>query len=102
MDIIKKKLNIVMDTSQFDIFRTCECKFHYRYNLNKTLPGRPESLDKGTLVHLACEWYYSQLKDGWKYEQAVGASLMKIREQGVMDSDLDNDAITHIVDVMES
>jgi hypothetical protein len=95
------KVNIVMDTSMYDLFRLCECRYNYRYNLNKTLPAKTKSLDRGTVVHLACETYYQCLKDGAKYDYAVQSALMKVKEAGVIQTDLESEEITRIVSVME-
>ncbi len=95
------KINIVLDTSQYDTFRLCEQRFNYRYNLNKTLPIKAKALDRGTLVHVACETYYESLKSGAKYEYAVNSALMKVKEAGVVSSDLEPEEIERITNVME-
>lgn len=97
----KKKINIVLDTSQYDMFRLCEQRYNYRYNLNKTLPIKAKALDRGTLVHVACETYYESLKSGAKYDYAVNSALMKVKEAGVISSDLEPEEIQRITDVME-
>lgn len=96
-----KKINIVLDTSQYDMFRLCEQRYNYRYNLHKTLSVKAKALDRGTLVHIACETYFESLKSGAKYEYAVNSALMKVKEAGAITSDLDVDEISRIVDVME-
>lgn len=90
-----------MDTSQYDMFRLCEQRFDYRYNQNKELPTKNKALDRGTLVHLACETYYESLKSGAKYEYAVESALMKVKEAGVISTDLEPEVIARIVEVME-
>lgn len=95
------KINIVMDTSQYDLFRLCEARYNYRYNMNKSLPIKAKALDRGTLVHIACETYYELLRQKMKYEYAVGSALLKVKEAGTINSDLDNDEIARIVEVME-
>ena len=95
------KINIVFDMSKYDLFLLCECRFNYRHNLNIGLPGKPEQMDRGSLVHVANETYYQALKDHVKYDDAVTMSLSKIREAGVISTDLDNDVINRVVDVME-
>lgn len=90
-----------MDTSQYDMFRLCEQRYDYRYNQNKTLPVKNKALDRGTLVHLACETYYESLKSGAKYEYAVNSALMKVKAAGAIESDLETEEISRIVDVME-
>jgi hypothetical protein len=95
------KVNIVFDASQFDMFRLCEQRFNLRYNLNKSLPTKSMQLDRGTLVHIACEIYYQCLKDGARYDYAVNAALVKVKEAGVIETDLDNDMINRVLEVME-
>ncbi len=95
------KINIVMDTSQYDTFRLCEERFHYRYNLNKTLPIKAKPLDRGTVVHVIAETYFELLKQGMKYEFAVNSALLKGKEVGVVNSDLEPEEIARIVEVME-
>jgi hypothetical protein len=95
------KLNLVMDTSQYDMFRLCEQRYDFRYNKNKTLPVKAKALDRGTLVHVACETYYESLKSGAKYDYAVNSALMKVKEAGVISSDLEPEEISRITTVME-
>lgn len=95
------KVNIVFDMSQYDTFRLCELRYHYRYNLNLSPPTKSHQLDRGTLVHIANEFYYQALKDGKSYEDARVLALSKIREAGVTSTDLDTEVISRVVDVME-
>lgn len=94
------KLNIVMDVSQYDTFRMCERKYWYRYirNIHPLITAKP--LDRGTLVHLACETYYQGLKDGVMYEDAVTKALSAVRSAGI-DTELEVDEILRVIDVME-
>ena len=101
-DVIKSpKVNIVFDASQYDMFSLCEQRFHIRYDLNKVIPEKAKPLDKGTLVHIAEETYWESLQSGAKYDYAVSSALMKIREAGVIATDLSSEEILRIVDVME-
>ena len=95
------KVNIVMDASQYDLFRLCEARYDMRYNMNKTAPVKAQQLDRGSIVHVGNEVYYEALKNGVKYQDASVAALSKIREAGVILSDLDPDVISRCVDVME-
>jgi PD-(D/E)XK nuclease superfamily protein len=95
------KVNIVMDMSQFDLFRLCECRFDYRYNKNKTGPNKAHQLDRGTLVHIGAEVYYEGIRNGLHYQDAVNAALSKIREAGVIATDLEPEAVSRVIDVME-
>jgi hypothetical protein len=95
------KISIVLDASKYDMFLLCPCRFDYRYNKNKTKPTKAPQLDRGQLVHLANEVYYQGLKDGGSYQDCVTAALSKVREAGVIESDLEPEEISRIVDVME-
>ena len=90
-----------MDMSQFDMFRLCEERFNNRYNLNKTATTKAPQLDRGTLVHLACETYYEMLKDGSNYQDASVAALSKIRQAAVLTTDLEPEVVNRVIDVME-
>ena len=96
------KVNIIMDTSQYDMFRLCEQRFEYRYKLNLVPAGdQNENLDRGNLIHICCETYYESLKSGAKYEYAVNSALMKLKEASVTQSDLDSEHVNLIITTME-
>lgn len=95
------KVNIVFDMSKYDLFRLCEARYNYRHNLNIGLPGKAEALDRGSLIHVGCEVYYESLMKRMHYDDAVGAALSKVREAGVISTDLDNDVISRVIEVME-
>ena len=95
------KVNIVFDMSKYDLFRLCEARYNYRHNLNIGLPGKPEQMERGSLCHVGNEVYYQALKDRIPYDQAVNMALSKIREAGVVATDLDNEIINRCIDVME-
>lgn len=96
------KVNIVMDMSQYDMFLLCPYRFRNRYKLNLSTPGKAPALDRGTLIHVACEVYYESLRTGAPYDFAVNSALMKMKAAFVTDSDLSNDEADHLVDTMES
>lgn len=103
IDIISKptpKLNIVMDMSQYDTFRMCERKYHNRYRRNKHPLEQAKPLDRGTLVHLACEKYYEDLQKGVNYHDAVNRALSAVRSAGI-NTDLEVDEILRVIEVME-
>lgn len=103
MEILKKKVNIVIDASQYDMLRLCEQRYFLRYVKNKTHPdARTDALDKGTLVHLGNEIYYQALKDGAKYDYAVSAALLKIKEAGTIATGLETKEVDMVLDTMES
>jgi hypothetical protein len=95
-----QKLNIVLDISKFDTFRTCEQKYWLRYLRNKQAVDRAKPLDRGTLVHLAAETYYTGLQQGIHYQDAVVAALSAVRRGG-METDLDIDEVLSVIDTME-
>ena len=100
-DIIEAaKLNIVMDISQYDTFRLCERKYSNRYRRLKVPAEKAKPLDRGTLVHLACEVYYEDIKNGVNYYDAVTHALSSVRSAGI-DTDLDVDDILRVIEVME-
>ena len=95
------KVNIVFDMSKYDLFLLCEARYNYRHNLNIGLPGKAPQMERGSLCHVGNEVYYQALKDHKGYDAAVNMALSKIREAGVISTDLDNDVISRCVDVME-
>lgn len=95
------KVNIVFDMSKYDLFLLCEARFNFRHNLNIGKPGKPEAMDRGTLVHVGEEVYWTALMNHEHYDDAVSKALSKIREAGVISSELDPETISRVVDVME-
>jgi hypothetical protein len=69
--------------------------------MNIGLPGKSMRLDRGSLVHVGCEVYFQALKDRKHYDDAVGTALSKVREAGVISTDLDNEIINQVIDVLE-
>lgn len=94
------KLNIVMDVSQYDTFLLCPEKYKNRYILNIHPLTKAKPLDRGTLVHLACEHYYESLRNGIHYNDAVVKALSAVRTAGI-DTELEVDEILRVIDVME-
>ena len=76
------KVNIVLDASKIDLFETCPKRYHFRHNLNKTLPliHKAKALDLGTLAHEGLGVYFTLLGEGKDYSTRMEACLMKIRE----------------------
>ncbi len=97
----KTKPNIMLDISQYDTFRMCEFKYFARYILLKQPLERASALDRGTLVHLACESYYDDLQKGIRYEDAVNKALSAVRKAGTLETGLDVDDILRVIDTME-
>lgn len=90
-----------MDMSQYDMFLLCAERFNNRYNKNLTAPNKDMRLDRGTIVHVGCEVYYEALKAGSNYQDAVTAALSKVREAGVIATDLEPEMINRVLDVLE-
>jgi len=95
------KLNIIIDMSQYDMFLLCPYRFRNRYKLNLTAPTKNASLDMGSLIHIGNETYYESLKSGAKYEYAVEAALMKIKEAFVLESNLDSEESSLLLETAE-
>ena len=95
------KVNIVFDMSKYDLFRLCEARYNYRHNILIGKPGKAPAMERGSLCHVGNEIYYQGLKDKLGYDAASKAALSKIREAGVVSTDLDNDIINRCIDVME-
>lgn len=81
-DILKTKLNIVLDASKIDLFETCPARYNFRYNHNKSLPliHKATALDIGGLMHSGLEVYFNELAKGTHYNERMSATLNKIRE----------------------
>lgn len=92
-----------MDMSQYDMFLLCPYRFRNRYKLNLDVPpqNRNTALDRGSLIHVACETYYESLKSGAKYDYAVNSALLKLKEAFVIESNLDNTEANRIIETME-
>lgn len=94
------KLNLVLDVSMYDTFLMCPRKYQNRYQRNIHPLEKAKPLDRGTLVHLACETYYEDLKAGIIYQDAVNHALSSVRTAGI-DTELEVDEILQVIDVME-
>src|SRR5215510_3288569 len=97
------KPNIVMDASMLDMFELCEERYHNAYVLNIRLADgeRAHQLDRGTLCHVGCEYYYNDIKNGVVYQDAVNHALSEIRTAGVIGTGLEMEEINLVIDVME-
>lgn len=101
-EILKEsKPNITLDISQYDTFRMCEMKYYLRHILLREPLEKAAALDRGSLVHLACEVYYTKLKLGTPYQDAVVFALSSVRTAGTTESSLDVDDVLKVIDTME-
>lgn len=98
---MSSKVNIVMDMSQYDMFLLCPYRFRNRYKLNLGTTESNDNLERGTLIHIACETYYESLRTGAKYDYAVNSAMLKLKEAFVIESNLDNDEANRIIETME-
>lgn len=80
-NLSKTKANIVLDASKIDLFETCPQRYNIRHNLNKSLPGKAESLDKGSLAHEGLEVYFTLLGQEKNFNDRMDGCLNKIRER---------------------
>lgn len=61
------KFILALDASQISEYLTCPLKWYYDYYLRLSLPeieSKRTAPDKGTLVHLLLDWYYTAKQDG--------------------------------------
>jgi hypothetical protein len=77
------KINIVLDATMLDTFMMCECKFNYRFNLNKVPPDKAPQLDRGSLLHLAFETYFTELKNRVEFKERLAVSLSSIDQESI-------------------
>lgn len=92
------KINIVLDATMLDTFMSCECKFNYRFNLNKTLPTKAPQLDRGSLLHLGFETYFNALKNKVEFKDRLDESLAAISKESLL-TELDNELVQRLKDV---
>lgn len=104
-DILKQKVNIILDASKIDLFETCPARFNFRYNHNKGLPigQKNKSLDIGGLAHEGLAVYYNFLAEGKHFNDRMQACLMKIREisSNPAQSALDPDEVSSLLKTIE-
>ena len=93
------KLNIVLDATMLDTFDACPAKLNYRFNLNKVTQVKAKPLDRGTLVHLGLEEYYSELQRSHNWDTAMNAMKMAIMA-GSLESDLETTEINRCYEVL--
>lgn len=92
-------LNVVIDATMLDTFQSCEAKFNYRFNLNKTTITKAKPLDRGTLVHNSLEAYFKHLAKDANWPAAIDALKMGLLAS-THDTDLEADDINRIYEVL--
>ena len=73
------KVNIILDATMLNTFKSCPCKFNLRFNKNKTTPTLAKPLDKGITIHHGMEAYYKSLQAQEPWEIAVNKGLVSMR-----------------------
>jgi len=74
-----KKVNIVLDMSQFDLFELCQYRYNVRHNLLKAPPKKAEALDKGSLAHEGLDVYFNLLKKGIPFQDRMHEAIKHIQ-----------------------
>jgi hypothetical protein len=95
-----KKINVIWDASQLDMFELCDQRFYLRYVLNKGPFTKAPQLDRGTLLHNGYEVYYKELQKLTKPSVALELCIEKIKVTS-MEADLDPTEVGRIVEVAE-
>jgi hypothetical protein len=77
-----KKANIVLDMSSYDLFETCEARYDFRHNHNKSVDISKKSvaLDIGGIMHEGLEVYFKLLAEGQHFNDRLHACIRKIQE----------------------
>lgn len=89
-----------MDATSLDMLQLCPARFNYRFNLNKDSTAKARQLDRGTVVHVGLEKYYTALKNGDKYTDAVDMMLASAR-LALVESELDESENRPILHTLE-
>jgi hypothetical protein len=81
MEVLIKKKNLVWDSQILSTLMSCARLSDFRFNLRLTPLGpRSKSLEKGSIVHVALEYYYKNIIQGLKRHDAIGNALIAARE----------------------
>ncbi len=78
-----------------DTFMTCECKFNYRFNLNKTLPTKAPQLDRGSILHMGFEGYFNALKNRIEFKERIAISRAAMQKASI-ETELQDDILERI------
>lgn len=75
------KANIILDMSSWDLFETCQFRYHVRHNLNRSVPisEKAPALDSGGLAHEGLETYFKGLQLAAHYNDRMHAAIMRMR-----------------------
>lgn len=89
-------INIVLDSTMLDTFMSCECKFNYRFNLNKVPTTKAEPLDRGTIIHIGAESYFKGIKNNIPYNERIEQLTEVIHKEWLIDSELPEEKLRYI------
>lgn len=79
-----------------DTFMSCECKYNYRFNLNKVPPIKAEPLDRGSIIHIGAESYFNGIMNGISYNQRIEQLTETIHKEWLLDSELSEEKLRYI------
>lgn len=96
----QKKINIVLDATMFDTFQSCPAKFHYRFNLNKSTTVKAKPLDKGGLIHIGLEAYYTAFQQQIPFDDRMELMKKAVQIAYAVESDLDVDEYSRVQEVL--
>jgi hypothetical protein len=95
-----KLINIVLDATMLDTFQSCPAKFNYRFNLNKSTTDKATPLDKGGLVHIGLEAYYSAFQQEIEFDRRVEIMHQAVQIAWSTDSDLATEMFGRVQEVL--
>ncbi len=92
------KINVVLDATMQDTFMMCECKFNYRFNMNKVPVDKAPQLDRGSLLHHAFESYFLSLKARTEFKDRIDKSLAVFDKESI-NTNFKSDEVQRFKDV---
>lgn len=90
-------VNIVLDATMLDTFMSCECKFNYRFNLNKIPTTKSEPLDRGSIIHIGAESYFNGIKNQVNYDERIAVLKEVIHKEWLLNSELPEEKLNFII-----
>ncbi len=96
----QEKLELAFDATEMDCFQRCSEEYNYRHNLNRVPLETAKPLDIGGVFHVGFDKYFSALKEGLPWDNAVQLGLVGIRRALIL-SDLDSSDGDRILEVFE-
>lgn len=77
-------INVVLDATMLDTFMSCECKFNYRFNLNKIPVGSAKPLERGTVIHSGFEHYFKSLQNRVTFNDSLASGIDAMKKDAVL------------------